>query len=68
MLVRCPRCDGKKEYFMNGDLHRSSGIVPCRLCDVNGYYDRPEESFIPQIKKTPQEIYEEEYLKWLLVP
>ena len=68
MLVLCPWCDGKKEYLMNGDLHRSSGIVPCHHCDENGNYDKPEESFILQIKKTPQEVYEEEYLKWLLVP
>lgn len=25
----CTRCDGKGQYLMSGDLHRSEGWVPC---------------------------------------
>lgn len=29
----CPSCDGKKSYYMSGDLHKSGGIVPCNCGD-----------------------------------
>jgi len=28
----CTSCHGKGSYFMEGDLHRSSGVVPCNRC------------------------------------
>lgn len=32
----CGFCLGKGHYLMAGDLHKSSGIVPCRHCDKDG--------------------------------
>lgn len=29
----CPSCDGKSSYYMEGDLHKSGGIVPCGCGD-----------------------------------
>ena len=26
---RCTTCDGTSSYYMEGDLHRSGGTVPC---------------------------------------
>lgn len=46
----CPTCKGTKSYFMQGDLHRSSGIVPCYHCQHDGW-----------IRTKLVEVTEEEY-------
>lgn len=28
-METCPCCNGKGSYLMEGDLHKSSGMVPC---------------------------------------
>lgn len=33
---KCTACGGSGSYYMERDLHRSGGMVPCRHC-VRGY-------------------------------
>ncbi len=33
VFTKCSRCKGRGQYLMVGDLHKSSGLVPCYECD-----------------------------------
>lgn len=39
---KCPVCHGVGIYYMEGDIHRSGGNVPCNLCDKKGYLTEAE--------------------------
>jgi hypothetical protein len=33
---KCPICGGTGSYYMDGDLHKSGGMVPCK-CGAKRY-------------------------------
>lgn len=41
MKYICPICNGRGCYEIEGDLHKSSGIVPCQHC-YRGYLTKKE--------------------------
>ena len=45
---KCPACHGAGTYYMEGDLHRSGGNVPCNLCDKKGYLTEEEHAKLEQ--------------------
>ena len=39
---KCPVCQGKGYYFLEGDLHRSGGNIGCYACSRKGYLTEAE--------------------------
>lgn len=55
--IPCKVCDGKGEYLEQGDLHKSTGVVPCYYCKKTGRIPNPNS-----IKKTVEDNFLEKFI------
>ena len=48
---KCPCCDGKGTFYLEGNIYQNGGVVPCLICDQTGWLTDEEQADLYELRK-----------------
>ena len=53
---KCPCCDGKGTFYLEGNIYQNGGVVPCLICNNKGWLTEEEQAEVDEVRKEFNEI------------